>query len=277
MAAIDRILGSGMLSEIWKLIFQRLSEGKIVQLVTLQPIEVYNGSMTHDIDGAHMDIDIVAHVENAIQKPLKHALDLFTLDFKQKKYQFLTYKINVDVDVKMDFLNIGTYLNHQFAQKQYWVYDDQIGLFFKEFKLSMKNNQLQVESPMLLEGKYKKLEYKGEAEVFARGNVVYNPYSKKIKITNISYVATSEKWLLRMVSLIYYNSIIEAMEDFLQFDIQDELNDGLKMLQDEVQEFDDELPLISGEAKTLNLDWIQLHDTGATARFNIKGNVKLLH
>lgn len=277
MPSINNILGSGVFALIWKRVFQRLNDAKIMQLITLKPIEVYNDTMSHTIDGAHMDIDIIAHAENAIQKPLKHAFNLFSLDSKQKKYNFLSYEINVDIDVKMDYLNIGKYLNHHFAEKQYWILNDQIGLYFNEFKLSKKYNQLQVDIPMKLEAKYKNLEYYGDAEVFARGNVVYNPYTKKVKITNISYVATSEKWILRIVNLVYYESIVKAMEDFLQFDIQDELDDGLKMLQEEVKEFDDELAFISGDAKTLDLNWIQLHPDGASARFSVKGIVRLLH
>ncbi len=276
MAAVDKILDSGVIALIWKKIFQSMSDGKLYQLVTLKPIDVYQDVMSYELEGAHMDIDITAHLENVFQKPLKRAIDFISNDFRQGKYNFLTYKINVDVDVRMDYPNMSRYLNNQYAGQQYWILDDRIGLYFKEFRLSMKNNQLHVEIPIKLEAKYKKLDYNGEAELFARGNIRYNPFSKKIRITDISYVATSDKWILRMVNLIYYKDIVEALEGFLQFDIQDELDDGLKMLREEVEEYNEELSLISGEAADLNLEWIQLRPEGAVAKFNIHGNVKLL-
>lgn len=276
MAAIDRILDSGVIALIWKKVFQRLSDTKLKQLVTLKPIEVYRDTMSYELDGAHMDIDVVAHVENVIQKPLKKAIDIFSLDFKTSPYQFLTYKIKVDVDVKMDYKNMGRYLDHQFAQKQYWILDDRIGLTFNEFVLSMRGDQLEVEVPMHLEAKYKKLDYSGEAEVFARGNIRYNPFTKRVRISDISYVATSDKWVLRLVNLIYYKDIVEALEEFLQFDIQEELDDGLKMLKEEVEEYNQELTLVHGTANDLNLEWIKLHEKGAVAKLNVLGEVKLL-
>ena len=154
--------------------------------------------------------------------------------------------------------------------------DDKIGLLFSDFKMSMKNNQLEVIVPMRIDAKYKKLHYDGHADVFARGNIVYDPVSMIIKITDISYVATSEKFILRMVNILYYQDIVQALEDFMQFEIRDEMNDGLVLLKKEVLKYDEEIKLVSGEVKTLKLNQLWLLPEGAKANLQIEGKIKLL-
>lgn len=275
MPALDRILHSEIIGLAWKKILLRLRDGKLMQLMTLKPIQVFDEEMPYVLDGAQMKVDIDAHLENFIQKPIQRAFDILSMDFKSSG-AMLSYNISVDVNVRMDYQNMSIYLNNQFANKQYWILDDKIGLLFHEFKLNMKNKQLEVIVPMTIDARYKKLNYSGEAEVFARANIIYDPLNMRIKITDISYVATSEKWILRLVNLFYYKEIVAALEEFLQFDIQDELNEGLELLQKEVERYNDEFTLLSGKASALKLNKIDIHPEGAAANLHIDGRVKLL-
>lgn len=276
MPALDRILSSDIISQIWKNVLLRVKDGKLVQLMTLKPIEVYDETLPYQIDGADLKVDVKAYLENLIQKPIQRAFDFLSLDFKNMDKNLFSYNISVQADVCMDYKNLGIYLSNQFSNKQYWILDDRIGLLFKDFKLSMKNNQLEVIVPMEIEAKYKKLHYEGQAEVFARGNISYDSVSKIVKITDISYVATSDKFILRMVNLIYYQDIIEALESFMQFNIQDELNDGLALLRKEVLKYDEEISLASAEVKSLNLNQLTLLPEGGKGNLEIQGRVKLL-
>ncbi|HUH73432.1 MAG TPA: DUF4403 family protein [Chitinophagales bacterium] len=276
MPALERILTSDIISEIWKSIIYRIKDGKIVQLMTLKPIEVYDETMPYEIDGANLKVDVKAYLENLLQKPIQRAFDFLSMDFKNMDTEFLSYKINVKADVCMDYENLGIYLSHQFSNKQYWILDDRIGLLFSDFKLSRKNNQLEVIVPMRIDAKYKALHYDGHADVFARGNIVYDPASTIIKITDISYVATSDKFILRMVNLIYYNDIIEALEDFMQFDIREELNEGLELLRTEVKKYDEEIKLVSGRVDSLRLNRLELLPEGGKGYLELNGKIKLL-
>lgn len=276
MPALDRILSSDLIIDIWKKIIVNIKDGKLVQLMTLKPIEVYDETLPYEIDGAKLNADITAHLENLIQKPIQRAFDFLSLDFKNMDKSLFSYNISVKADVCMDYENMSIYLSHQFSNKQYWIMDDKIGLLFSDFKMSMKNNQLEVIVPMRIDAKYKKLHYDGHADVFARGNIVYDPASMIIKITDISYVATSEKFILRMVNLMYYQDIVQALEDFMQFDIRDEMNDGLTLLRKEVLKYDEEISLVSGVVKELKLNQLWLLPEGAKANLQIEGRIKLL-
>lgn len=277
MPAFDRILHSNIIGLVWKKVFQKLLDGKLLQLMTLKPIQVYNEQMPFELDGAHMDVDITAHLENLIQKPIQRAFDLLSMDFKSAdSNKILSYSISVDANVKMDYENMAIYLKNQFANNEYRILDDRIGLTFHDFKLQKKNHQLEVIVPMHINARYKKFNYDGDAEVFARGNIVYEPNNTLVKIIDISYVATSDKFLLRLANLIYYKDIVEALEEFLQFDIKDELEEGMVKLKSEVDEYNEELTLLSGEVTALRLNYIQLLEEGAHANFHVDGRVKLL-
>jgi hypothetical protein len=276
MPALDRILSSDLIIEIWKKIILNIKDGKLVQLMTLKPIEVYDETIPYEIDGAELKADVQAHLENLIQKPIQRAFDFLSFDFKNMDKNLFSYKISVEANVCMDYKNMSIYLSHQFSNKQYWILDDRIGLLFSDFKLSMKNNQLEVIVPLRIDAKYKMLNYNGSADVFARGNIVYDPVSMIIKITDISYVATSDKFILRMVNLIYYQDIIQALEGFMQFDIRDELNDGLVLLKKEVLKYDEEISLVSGEVNVLTLNQLWLLPDGAKANLGIEGRIKLM-
>lgn len=276
MPAFDRILHSDIIGLVWKKILLRIRDGKLMQLMTLKPIQVYKDKMPYDLEGAHLDVDIDAHIENLIQKPIQRAFDILSMDFKSMDKNILSYGISVDVDVKMDYKNMGIYLSKQFADQQFWILDDHIGLTFHDFKLNMKNRQLEVIIPLRIDAQYKKLNYNGEAEIFARGNIVYDPVNTLIKVKDISYVATSDKWILRMANLLYYKEIVNALEEFLQFDIKDELFEGLDLLKKEVENYNRELTLLSGKVSALTLNHVNLSPEGGNANFHVEGRVKLL-
>lgn len=277
MPAFDRILHSDIIGLVWRKVLQKLRDGKLLQLMTLKPIQVYNEQMPFELDGAHMNVDISAHLENLIQKPIQRAFDLLSMDFKSAEdNKILSYSISVDANVKMDYENMAIYLKNQFANHEYRILDDKIGLTFYDFKLQKKNHQLEIIIPMHINARYRKLNYNGDAEIFARGNIVYEPTNTLVKIIDISYVATSDKFLLRMANMIYYKDIIEALEEFLQFDIKEELEEGMVKLKSEVDEYNHELTLLSGEVSALRLNYIQLLENGAHANFHVDGRIRLL-
>ncbi|MCO5232366.1 MAG: DUF4403 family protein [Chitinophagales bacterium] len=275
MPAFDKILHSDIIGEVWRAVLLRIKDGKVKQLMTLNPIQVYNETMSYKLDKTHLDIDINASVENIIQKPIQRAFDFLSLDFKSAEKNMFSLNVSVDVDVRMDYKNIGLYLDKQYAHQEYWILDNRVGLLFDHFILKMKNGLLEVEMPIHIKARYKNLNYAGDAMVFARGSIVYHPFLKTVKVTDISYVASSEKWILRLINMIYYKDIVAALEDFMQFNITQELDEGLALLQKKVDEHNEEYNFIVGEANNLQLNRIQLLQDGGIASLHIDGMVKL--
>ena len=62
----------------------------------------------------------------------------------------------------------------------------------------------------------------------------------------------------------------------MQFDIRDELNDGLVLLKKEVLKYDEEISLVSGEVNVLTLNQLWLLPDGAKANLGIEGRIKLM-
>jgi|GEM_PF-3676709 len=276
MPAFDRILHSDIIGQVWRRILLKFREGKLAQLMTLKPIQVYNEEMPYELDGAHLEVQIEAHLENIIQKPIQRAFDILSMDFKGIGEGILNYTVSVDVEVKMDYENMGIYLRNQYANQQHRILDDQIGLTFHDFILKNKGDLLEVTIPMKIDARYKILKYSGEIEILAKGRIEYDHTTYMISVVDISYTVITESWVFRIANVLYYRDIVNALEEFLQFNIRDELDSGLAMLQEKVEEYNDEFTFLSGKVKALDLNKIEMFPEEAVGTFHVDGRIRLL-
>ncbi|HNY56268.1 MAG TPA: hypothetical protein PKI86_11590, partial [Chitinophagales bacterium] len=65
MTIFERVLGGNIFFDFWKQLQQYIfSEGRFIQLITLQPIEIYKTETELEIDGAKVKLFIKSNVEN---------------------------------------------------------------------------------------------------------------------------------------------------------------------------------------------------------------------
>lgn len=276
MAAFDRLLNTDILSDAWKQILRKFSEGRLAQLMTLKPIEVYNTTLSHELDGAHLNLDFKAYVENVLQKRLSNAFSLFTLDFNSIGQSVLNYNCHVSVKVRMDYENMGAYMREQFANQPFELFDGQVTLEFFDFKPSYDGRLLVVKIPMQVTAKYKFFNRTAQLEILAKGKVRYQASTHNISIVDISYTIQTADILVKGVNLAYYPKIIAALEDFMQFNIEGELKNGLELAKGKVQEFSKESSFVSGEIETLELERIVLGKEEGFGVFLAEGKIKLM-
>lgn len=276
MPAFDRLLDSDILSDAWKQVLTKFREGRLAQLMTLKPIEVYNATIPYDLDGAHLEVEFKAFVENILQKRFQNALSFLTLDFGQLGSDVLHYNCHVTVRVNMDYQNMGNYLNHQYANRTFHLLDNRIELTILNFKLGYADQLITAEIPLRIKANYKKLRHTGLITVLAKGKLKYQPALYKVSVVDISYSTLTKNILLKGTNLIYYSRIIQALEDFMQFNIKEELDNGLKLAKEKLTTFNEETPLVQGEMDTLELERIELLDEKASGVFLAEGKIKII-
>jgi hypothetical protein len=276
MSAFDRLLNTEILGDAWKQILQRFRQGQLGQLMSMQPIEVYNATLPYELDGAHMNVEFKAYVENVLQKRFKNAVSLLSLDFSSLGSSVLNYNCNVTVKVNMDYANMGKYLRDQFGNRPFDLFDGQVRLTFYDFRAAFNGQLLEVEIPMRIDARYKALKFSDQPSIVAKGKIKYQPSSYLVSIVDISYTIHSGGWLLQGVNLIYYQQIVAALEDFMQFNIKDELTDGLNLAREKISEYDQEVAFVSGEIDTLELERIEMHPDRGVGVFLAEGKIKLM-
>jgi hypothetical protein len=276
MSAFDRLLNTEILGDAWKQILLRFKQGQIGQLMTFKPIEVYNASLPYDLDGAHMDVEFKAYVENVLQKRFKSAVSILSLDFSGLGTSVLNYNCHVTVKVNMDYANMGKYLRDQFANHPFDLFEGKVSLTFYDFRTSYDGQLLTVEIPMHIDAKYKGFKLSENLSILAKGKIKYKPSSYTVSVEDISYTIKTGSRILQGVNLWYYQQIIAALEDFMQFNIKQELDDGLKLAREKLEEYEDEVAFVSGEIDSLELERIELQPEKGVGVFLAEGKIKLM-
>ena len=81
MTIFERVLGGNIFFDFWKQLQQYIfSEGRFIQLITLQPIEIYKTETELEIDTAKVKLYIKSNVENLMQRRIESAINLLTIN-----------------------------------------------------------------------------------------------------------------------------------------------------------------------------------------------------
>lgn len=276
MPAFDRLLSTDILGDAWKQILTRFSEGRLGQLMTLKPIEVYNAVLPYELDGAKLEVELKAYVENVLQKRFKNAVSILSLDFSGLGSDVLNYNCHVSVKVSMDYDNMGQYLTDQFANRPYELFDGRVELTLQRFRAWYDGRLLAVEIPLSVVARHKKFSYSGDATILAKGKIRFQPSTHVVSVIDISYTLSQSSRALRVVNLLYYQQIIAALEDFLQFSIRGELDEGLALAKAKIADYEKEVAFVSGEIDSLELERIELNADTGSGVFLAEGRIKLM-
>ena len=81
MAFFEQVLGGNIFYDFWKQLRQYIfSEKRLIQLITLQPIEIYKADTEMEIDNAKIKLHIKSTIENLMQRRIERTINLLTLN-----------------------------------------------------------------------------------------------------------------------------------------------------------------------------------------------------
>lgn len=279
MSVFERLMDSNIMGDAWKKVIGSFRGGKLNQLVTMKPIDIYHETHEYEIDTAHISVEINGFVENLLQKRLQNAFQIFNLEFLRvdKSNERLSYHCHVILTAKVDYENAGNYLNFHFANKEYRLFEDRMALTFLEFKPKVVNRKVYMEIPMRASWKTAGIfTLRANIIVHATGIIRFEPTNHNVLVTEIDFIYTSKNVLLPFVNYIYHKDIIDALENFLQFDIKEDLEKAMSKAQEQLDKFSEETPLISGYLEHLEMERIDLKDNVAEAIFLAEGKIQLM-
>jgi hypothetical protein len=184
MNIFERVIQGSVFGDVWHQVQQYLfNEKRWIQLLSLKPIEIYTTKTDIELDGAKVDLDIKAFIENIVQKRISNARNYLSLGFLSWKSNRQTYNFKVIVKAKTDYKSIGNFFTHHFANKKYDIEENVYAISLKEFIVKNKGTKVQIEVPFTIFAKrwYLKKQYEGNAIFLC--SIIFNDPNYSIRTT----------------------------------------------------------------------------------------------
>jgi hypothetical protein len=215
MNIFERVIQGSVFGDVWHQVQQYLfNEKRWIQLLSLKPIEIYTTKTDIELDGAKVDLDIKAFIENIVQKRISNARNYLSLGFLSWKTNRQTYNFKVIVKAKTDYKSIGNFFTHHFANKKYDIEENVYAISLKEFIVQNKGTKVQIEIPFTIYAKrwYLKKQYEGKAIFLC--SIIFNDPNYSIRTRNLSYTIESKSMLLKWIDKLYHKQILDFLNTF---------------------------------------------------------------
>lgn len=276
MNIFDRVVQGSIFGDIWSQLQKYLfTEKRWLQLLTLKPIEIYTSRKDIIIDGAKIDLNIKAYIENIMQKRLSSVKNYLTLGFLNWKSDIQTYKFNIVVKAKTDYGSVGNFFNYHFANKLYPIEENAYSIILKEFLVRNNGTKAQIEIPFVIYTKkwYLKKQYEGVA-LFSCSLVFNNPIFT-VKTRNLSYQIKKGSIFLKWINALYYQRILDFLNGFLVYNFREELYLAKLEAQNQLNEFQVEKRWINGNILEIQLERITIDHDALRAVFLAYGRLEV--
>jgi hypothetical protein len=276
MNIFERVIQGSVFGDVWHQVQQYLfNEKRWIQLLSLKPIEIYTTKTDIELDGAKVDLDIKAFIENIVQKRISNARNYLSLGFLSWKTNRQTYNFKVIVKAKTDYKSIGNFFTHHFANKKYDIEENIYAISLKEFIVKNKGTKVQIEVPFTIYAKrwYLKKQYEGKAIFLC--SIIFNDPNYSIRTRNLSYTVESKSMLLKWIDKLYHKQILDFLNNFLVYDFKEELYIAKLQAQEQLNDFQVERDWIHGNILNIDLERITIDHDALRAVFLANGKLEV--
>jgi hypothetical protein len=277
MAILERVLGGNIFYDFWKqLQLYIFSEKRLMQLITLQPIEIYHTTTELEIDNAKVELEINSHLENLMQRRIDRTFDLLTLNFSGNQKGAFVYDFDIQIKAQMKYEEVSNYFNHQFTHEEYPIRDNRLFLALESFQFSRDSTKLVVEVPFVLKTKwwFFKWQWRGMAEFNGSVNFDFPKYD--VRTRNLKYELLTKSFILKVIDRFYHKELITFLDGFLQYNFKEEMFHAKVEAQLEINSFQNQSNWASGNVNELELERVTLEPDGIHAVFVAKGKLQII-
>jgi hypothetical protein len=275
MAIFERVLGGTIFYDFWTQVQQYLfSEKRLVQLLTLKPIEIYKTETELEIDKAKIKLQIKSNLENLVQRRIERTLNLLSLSKKQE----VSYAYNFDVIIKAQaqYKDVSNFFNFHFGNQRYEIEKDNYYLDIADFTFGNRGTKAVVELPFVLDAKWKFIKRKMSGKAIFTGSLNFHQPKYVVKTRNLNYELETKSYILKFIDTFYHKELIDFLHDFLQYNFKQELEQARIEAQKQIDSFQDQSNWINGTLNDLDLERITIENDGVHAVFLAEGKLHFL-
>ncbi|MFN8261608.1 MAG: DUF4403 family protein [Chitinophagales bacterium] len=277
MTIFERVLGGNLFFDFWKQLQQYIfSEGRLIQLITLQPIEIYKTDTELEIDTAKVKLSIKSNVENLVQRRIDRALNLLTLNRAENDAKSFAYDFDVIIKAQMAYEEVSRFFNFHFANQIYPIEDNKYYLHIEKFVFSSEDSKAVVHMPFILESKRWFWKKRMNGTAVLRAYINFHQPKYVVKTRNLTYELETGSYVLKTIDNLYHKHLIEFLTGFLQYNFQEELFHAKTEAQQQINSFQSQTNWLNGVINDLDLERISLEKEGVSALFLAEGKLHLI-
>lgn len=252
-----------------------VSNHKLRQLLTLQPIGIYENNFSLDFEGSVVTVEVKSFVENIIEKRLSNPFQIFDI-FKWGTRTLPSYKFQVFAIARMDFVNAALYLTKNFANIEYNLEDGKYKFTILNIELGFENKKLWVDLEIAGFAKWWKIKKIVKGKLRISGNLKYLA-DKKMAITeDLDYKILESDFIILQIDKRHHKEFRSLLIDFLRLNVSEELFNARIAAQEEINKAQNDPSLIvNGALNDLEVEKLYANEKGIRATFIANGRLHL--
>ncbi len=252
------------------------SDKRFIQLITLKPIELYQGETEVTIDTAVVKLKIDSQVENMMQRRIERTLDWLIMNGAGNSGNTFEYAFEVIIKALADYKDVSSFFNFHFAHKKYDIEPDKYALELGEFSFGNDATKMSVALPFTFYARWWKFHRVMRGVAYFRGSLNFHQPKFVIKTRNLNYTLETSNPLLRWIDQMYHAKLISFLHGFLQYNFKSELETAQKEAQEQIDKIQYQNSWIYGKIEELDLERITIEPDGLHGVFLAKGKLNLL-
>lgn len=277
MTIFERVLGGNIFYDFWTQVQHYLfSEKRLVQLLTLKPIEIYKTETELEIDEAKIKLYIKSTLENLVQRRIERTLNMLSLNVLKNQETSYAYNFDVIIKAQMKYEDVSKFFNFHFGNQRYEIEKDNYYLDIENFTFGNKSTKAVVELPFVLDAKWKFIKRKMAGKAIFTGSINFHQPKDVVKTRNLNYELETKSYILKFIDTFYHKQLVDFLHDFLQYNFKKELEQAKIEAQKQIDSFQQQSNWINGTLNELDLERITIENDGIHAVFLAEGKLHFL-
>ncbi|HQV76974.1 MAG TPA: DUF4403 family protein [Chitinophagales bacterium] len=273
MSIFERILGESLFVNAWKQVRQYLfAEGRFKQLISLQPIDIFEEESEIDIDGACVKLRISSDVDNIMRRGIQRIIHFLKFNPSEKLED---YGFDIKIDAQMSFKDVNTFFNANFANVNYPIYSNKVDLCIENFEFNNDGINAKAKIPLKLQTHWWFYKRSISVNTFLNATIVYGDPKNIIRTHRLRYEIKTKNFLVKWVENYYHTQILQFLNELLTYNFREELMHVKEHAQAQIDELQSQTNWIKGTIKQVELDNLEIGENGIKALFLAEGKIYL--
>ena len=265
-----------ILKKSWEPILRSfVTSNKLKQLLSLQPIGIYENDFPLDFEGSIVNVEVKSYVENIIEKRLSNPFQIFDF-FKWGTRPLLSYKFQVFAVARMDFVNAAKYLTQNFANIEYYLEDGKYKFTIHKIALGYEDKKLWVDLEISGTAKWWKITKIVKGKLRISGNLKYLVDKKTAITQDLDYKILESDFIILQIDKRHHAEFRKLLIDFLRVNVREELFNARIAAQEEINKAqNDPSFIVNGALHDLEIERLYANEKGIRATLVANGRLHL--
>lgn len=276
MATYNKYLSREVVERAWQQLQKSLisEDGRLRQLFSLKPIELYDTNLSFDASGATVKMEIRSYLENILKKRLDNSGGFWPFNLGAR--ESFTYKFHVIVNGRMDYANLETWVRNNFKEKPYSFHNGRYHLKLHDVRqIFQRNGKLVFELDLFGSIKLWLFRIRLKSLLTFELTPVYDQKADLIRVKDLDYRFQTANILLKLLDRRYHGEFREFLEEVIDIPLREDLFNARMLAQEEMNRYQkDGKFMFNAYLSDLELERITVEKRGIEAVFFAQGNIQ---